>query len=95
MSTAGPPEGRQRSCGADSPLREALVSRSRDRGAKREGYLMNPCLKYPMRLGATRMAVLAASLWLGAAHAGLFDDDEARKAILDLRQRIEIGRAHV
>ena len=25
----------------------------------------------------------------GSAHAGLFDDDEARKAILDLRQRIE------
>ena len=43
------------------------------------------------RYGA-RMAVVAASLWLGAAHAGLFDDDEARRAILDLRQRIESGR---
>jgi tol-pal system protein YbgF len=30
-----------------------------------------------------------ACLWLGTASAGLFDDDEARKAILDLRQRIE------
>ena len=39
-----------------------------------------------------RMAVVAAGFWLGAAHAGLFDDDEARKAILDLRQRIESGR---
>ena len=30
---------------------------------------------------------------LGIAHAGLFDDDEARRAILDLRQRIEASRA--
>ncbi len=28
-----------------------------------------------------------------AAHAGLFDDDEARKAILDLRQRLDANRA--
>ncbi len=27
--------------------------------------------------------------WMGTAQAGLFDDDEARKAILDLRQRVE------
>lgn len=27
-----------------------------------------------------------------AAHAGLFDDDEARKAILDLRQRVDLVR---
>lgn len=35
--------------------------------------------------------LLALGLWavLGSAQAGLFDDDEARKAILDLRQRIE------
>ena len=26
---------------------------------------------------------------MGTAQAGLFDDDEARKAILDLRQRVE------
>ncbi|MDQ2780786.1 MAG: tol-pal system protein YbgF [Pseudomonadota bacterium] len=37
-------------------------------------------------------AALAAVLWLslafaGTAHAGLFDDDEARKAIIDLRNR--------
>jgi len=37
-------------------------------------------------------AVLFAGLGLGVAHAGLFDDDEARKAILDLRQRIEAVR---
>lgn len=39
-----------------------------------------------------RMLVLAAGLVQGAAHAGLFDDEEARKAILDLRQRVEAGR---
>jgi tol-pal system protein YbgF len=31
---------------------------------------------------------LAAALWV-PAHAGIFDDDEARKAILDLRQKLE------
>ena len=34
-------------------------------------------------------ACLAAALAAPAAQAGLFDDDEARKAILDLRQRLE------
>ena len=42
-------------------------------------------------------AVSALALLAGNAHAGLFDDDEARKAILDLRARIaqsdEQGRA--
>ena len=32
---------------------------------------------------------LAAAAMAPAAHAGLFDDDEARKAILDLRQKLE------
>jgi tol-pal system protein YbgF len=36
-------------------------------------------------------AGLAAALFAPAAHAGLFDDDEARKAILDIRQRIDQG----
>ena len=35
---------------------------------------------------------LCACLWVGVASAGLFDDDEARKAILDLRQRVETLR---
>ena len=39
-----------------------------------------------------RWVVVVASLWVGLAHAGLFDDDEARRAILDLRQRIDAGR---
>jgi len=34
-------------------------------------------------------ACLVSALAAPAAHAGLFDDDEARKAILDLRQRLE------
>ena len=33
--------------------------------------------------------LLGAALFAPAAHAGLFDDDEARRAILDLRQRLE------
>jgi tol-pal system protein YbgF len=33
--------------------------------------------------------VWAASSLLGTAHAALFEDDEARRAILDLRQRVE------
>lgn len=35
--------------------------------------------------------VLALSLGAAPAHAGLFDDDEARRAILDLRQRVQAG----
>ena len=34
-------------------------------------------------------ACVAAMLAAPAAHAGLFDDDEARRAILDLRQKLE------
>jgi tol-pal system protein YbgF len=32
---------------------------------------------------------------LGTAHAGLFEDDEARRAILDLRQRLEQSNATI
>ena len=41
-----------------------------------------------------RLAVLFVLLFLGAttAGAGLFDDEEARKAILDLRQRVDAVR---
>ncbi len=34
---------------------------------------------------------MASACFAPAAHAGLFDDDEARKAILDLRQKVEQG----
>jgi tol-pal system protein YbgF len=40
----------------------------------------------PPWLGA---ATLACALFAPATQAGLFDDDEARKAILDLRQKLE------
>ena len=41
--------------------------------------------------GALTGLCLGAALFAAPAHAGLFDDDEARKAILDLRARIEQG----
>lgn len=41
-------------------------------------------------------AFLACGLWTATlTHAGLFEDDEARKAILDLRQRVEGVRTEV
>ena len=39
-----------------------------------------------------RTAVLLLAAWTATAGAGLFDDEEARKAILDLRQRVEAVR---
>ena len=39
-------------------------------------------------------ACVAAALFTPAAHAGLFDDDEARRAILDIRAKIEEGAAN-
>ena len=38
---------------------------------------------------ASALALVFAALAAPAAHAGLFDDDEARRAILDIRQRID------
>jgi len=38
---------------------------------------------------------LSLALCMGTAQAGLFEDDEARKAILDLRQRVESVRLNV
>lgn len=41
-----------------------------------------------------RSVFLCWGLWaVTASHAGLFEDDDARKAILDLRQRVEVIRA--
>lgn len=39
-----------------------------------------------------RIAAVLLASWACVAHAGLFDDEEARRAILDLRQRVEAGR---
>jgi len=39
--------------------------------------------------------IVGLVIFSGTLHAGLFDDDEARKAILDLRQRLESVRQSV
>ena len=41
------------------------------------------------------LVVLGLTAGMGLAQAGLFDDDEARRAILDLRQRLEQSNATV
>lgn len=48
------------------------------------------------RASRTKLSVIFAlcagsAVFVPCAHAGLFDDDEARRAILDMRQRIEQG----
>jgi tol-pal system protein YbgF len=52
-----------------------------------------------VRVRAIGMAIFLAGSLSGPAHAGLFDDEEARKAILDLRARIasveDQGKARV
>ncbi|WP_297351004.1 tol-pal system protein YbgF [Paraburkholderia sp.] len=46
-----------------------------------------------MKLSKSGLATLLAALtWLPQAHSGLFDDDEARKALLDLRAKVEAMR---
>ncbi|MCC2633891.1 tol-pal system protein YbgF [Ramlibacter sp.] len=45
-----------------------------------------------MKRSALAAALAAASLFTATAHAALFEDDEARRAIIDLRQRIEQQR---
>lgn len=42
--------------------------------------------------GILRVLVLCGLVLQAPVHAGLFDDEEARKAILELRQRVEAGR---
>ena len=45
-----------------------------------------------MKRSALAAALAAASLFTTTAQAALFEDDEARRAIIDLRQRIELQR---
>lgn len=45
-----------------------------------------------MKRSALAAALAAASLFTATAQAALFEDDEARRAIIDLRQRIEQQR---
>jgi tol-pal system protein YbgF len=49
---------------------------------------VNAVTPRPLAALATTLA-LAAALFAPAAQAGIFDDDEARKAILELRQKLE------
>ena len=62
-------------------------------GAPSEGGAASgPAEPVPRRLLGQARLVLSAALWVvasGSASAGLFDDEEARKAILDLRARIQ------
>ena len=53
---------------------------------------MKPAAVRPPLVRLLRLLVLAGALAQTSAHAGLFDDEEARKAILELRQRVEAGR---
>jgi len=45
-----------------------------------------------MNRSRVRVVVLLAGMWLGNAHAALFEDGDARKAILEVRQRVEASR---
>ena len=50
----------------------------------------------PLGAGAAcAAAAVLLSVAMGSAHAGLFDDDEARKAILELRQRNDVLRLSI
>lgn len=53
---------------------------------------MNQIIRTPSSLSLR--AAMCVSLWLvmSSAHAGLFDDEEARRAILDLRQKVEVAK---
>lgn len=43
-----------------------------------------------LRLAPSLLAVLLACAYLPQGHAALFEDDEARRAILELRQRVDV-----
>ena len=45
-----------------------------------------------LKLLQVLLGLMLGCSWQGTAHAGLFDDEEARRAILDLRQRVEAAR---
>lgn len=46
-------------------------------------------MRSPMRLSALLATLCLSGVIMGSAQAALFEDDEARRAILDLRQRLE------
>ena len=56
---------------------------------------MKPALTMPF-LFSKASVVFGTCLWsVGISHAALFEDDEARRAILDLRQRVELMRGEI
>jgi tol-pal system protein YbgF len=50
---------------------------------------MRAAVQPPGRRALAALALAGAALFAAPAQAGLFDDEEARKAILDLRQKLE------
>lgn len=56
-------------------------------------------MKWIPRTGAMRVGLIALALVGASAHASIFNDDEARKAIVDLRARVlamdEAAKAHL
>ena len=52
-------------------------------------FLFATAMKKNLFRNTVLIAALSAVLLPGAANAGIFDDDEARKAILDLRTKID------
>jgi len=53
---------------------------------------MSRLLTMPSLLSRSTVVFLLCCWSVGSLHAALFEDDEARKAILDLRQRVDIMR---
>jgi tol-pal system protein YbgF len=49
----------------------------------------------PLWAASKWVVVWGLSAWMGIAQAALFEDNEARKAILDLRQRVEQSNAAI
>ena len=56
-------------------------------------FICSPHRTRSCRRGAAAVVLLVCSvLWAGHAQAQLFGDDEARKAIIELRERVEVQR---
>ncbi len=54
---------------------------------------MKPVLTMPTWFSKYHAVFLACLCFAGSSQAALFEDDEARKAILELRQRVEVMRS--
>lgn len=56
---------------------------------------MKSALTMPFSLPKISVIFFACLCCAGISHAALFEDDEARRAILDLRQRVELMRGEI